>query len=254
MTSREGPPAARPRRRWWNRFASTRWTLIRRVASADPVVSDAAFTDFYNRYWKPLCYVAETRGRFAHDDAEDVVQDFLFRFHTSGAVKRLREAGCEFRAYLVGALIKFMATVRRRAHALKRGGGEPPLSLDFAFDMPEAHSLQVPADLRTPHTELCRRFALAVLDEVWRRLRADCEANGLVRKFDVLKDAILDDPPPGGHAAMAKKLGITVAAVDESLYRLRKRYQKHFVATVAADVPADQVEAQVEFILQALGG
>jgi hypothetical protein len=120
--------------------------------------------------------------------------------------------------------------------------------------MPEAHSLQVPADLHTPHTELCRRFALAVLDEVWRRLRADCEAHGLARKFDVLKDAILDDPPPGGHAAMAKKLGITVAAVDESLYRLRKRYQKRFVATVAADVPADQVEAQVEFILQALGG
>jgi DNA-directed RNA polymerase specialized sigma24 family protein len=252
MTRRERPPAAGPRRRWWNRFASTRWTLIRRIASADPVVSDAAFTDFYNLYWKPLCYVARTRG-FA-DDAEDVVQDFLMRFHASGAFTRLREAGCEFRAYLVGALVKFMAKARRRAHALKRGGGEPPLSLDFAFDMPDAHSLRMPADLRTPHTDLCRQFALAVLEEVWRRLRADCDAHGLLRKFDVLKDAILGDPPPGGHAAMADELGITVAAVNESLYRLRKRYRKHFVATVAANVPADQVDAQLEFILLALGG
>ncbi len=77
----------------------------------------------------------------------------------------------------------FLADEWDKARAQKRGGGVPPVPLQF--DTAETRYGHEPADNVTPEQNYERRWALTLLDEVLRRLRSEYDAgrpDGTVRR------------------------------------------------------------------------
>ena len=71
------------------------------------------------------------------------------------------------RSYLLVALKHFLSNERQRAHAVKRGRGEQPISLDEIM-LNQRFDLE-PAETLTAEQIYERRWATAVLDQVLAR-------------------------------------------------------------------------------------
>src|SRR5204862_5154049 len=104
-------------------------------------------------------------------DADDLVQGFFASILRSRTVARADRGRGRFRAYMLGALKKYMAGQLQRAHALKRGGGARPLSLD-AGPSSECGTIDPPA-ARSPEDAFDREWALRVLDLSLDELRTE---------------------------------------------------------------------------------
>src|SRR5437870_13719715 len=78
-------------------------------------------------YWYPLYAFVRRQGYNPHD-AQDLTQGFFAWLLES---KHLRAAAVErgkFRSFLLVRLKHFLSDERKKAHAEKRGGGQPLLS------------------------------------------------------------------------------------------------------------------------------
>jgi RNA polymerase sigma-70 factor (ECF subfamily) len=109
-----------------------------------------------------------------------------------------------------------------------------------------------PAHDETPERIFERRWALAMLDGVVDKLRAEFVQHGRLDHFDRLKGFLLDqgDTP---YAVLALELGTSEGALKVAVHRLRKRYRDLFRQEIAETVadPAD-VESELRFLAAAL--
>src|SRR5262249_27353771 len=129
----------------------------------------------------------------------------------------------KFRSFLAAACNHFLANEHDRARAKKRGGGRPVLSLDAADA--EGRYRAEPADDLTPGKLFERRWALALLQQVMTRLRAEFEAKGKGRLFDRLRGFLVGEKA-GGYRRAAEELGLSEGAVKVAVHRLRQRYRE----------------------------
>jgi len=149
-------------------FPTTSWTLV--LAAGDPERANSrdAITSLCATYWYPLYAFIRKRGASA-PEAQDLVQEFFVRFIARHYFDRADPEKGNFRTFLLTCLKCFLADEKDRANAQKRGGGVPPLS----FDIATAESIYVrePSHNETPERIYERRWARAVLDRVYGRLR-----------------------------------------------------------------------------------
>lgn len=177
---------------------------------------------------------AFTRRR-GHDaaEAQDLAQEFFTRFlarhYFDGAE---REKG-NFRTFLLTCLKCFLADQNDHANAQKRGGGVAPLP----FEISTAESLYTrePSHNETPGRIYERRWARALLDRVYSRLREEFVRHGRLDHFNHLKAHLMGsgDAP---YADLAAKLGVTEGVLKTGIHRLRKRYRDLLREEVAATV------------------
>jgi RNA polymerase sigma-70 factor (ECF subfamily) len=112
-------------------FRTTVWADIRGAAEHDASASEA----FVQRYRPPLLAYLRRRG-VPSDDVEDVVQEvFLCLFGKDLLAKADRERG-RFRSYLLGVTNNVLLKRIEKRNALKRGGGEAPISLAITGEVP----------------------------------------------------------------------------------------------------------------------
>src|SRR5262249_2410797 len=143
--------------------------------TSTPGASDA-LESLCRTYWFPIYACVRRKGR-SPDDAQDLTQEFLTRLLEKKAFKLADRERGRFRDFLRTSLDHFLVNEWRKTLAEKRGGGAPVISLDqkLAEDLYDA---EPPSPDLTPDRLFEKRWALALLEQVLARLRAEYEAHG----------------------------------------------------------------------------
>jgi len=228
------PPAAR--------FPTTRWSRVLAAAGRSEPDAGAALAELCAAYWYPVYALIRRRGHDP-DAAADLAQDYFAHLLEKGTLAAADPSKGRFRAFLRTDCGFFLADARDRAARLKRGGGVTPISID-ARDA-EGRYLVEPADTLTAERLFDRAWAEALLERALARLAAEYAGSGRAALFAQLEPALMPGPHAEPYAAIAGRLGMTEAAVQQAASRLRRRYRARLREEAAATLHEPD-EAAVE--------
>src|SRR5262249_43762356 len=124
-------------------FETTHWTVVLTARDGDGVSGREALASLCATYWYPLYAFVRRQGSSPHE-AEDLTQEFFFRFLERHSLESVRPSAGKFRSFLLVCLKNFLANERDAARAQRRGGGRPSLPLETG-DAETRYSLE-PAD------------------------------------------------------------------------------------------------------------
>ena len=232
-------------------FATTHWTVVVNAGGNNTPDSGEALEKLCQTYWYPLYAYARRRG-YSVEDAQDLTQDFFARVLERQWLARADQAKGRFRTFLLTAFERFVANEWDKARTLKRGGGVRPIPVQ-QFDTAETRYGVEPADDRTPEQAFAYRWAVALLDQVVKRLEEDYRSKGEAELFALLKPCLVGDRETQPYAALAAQLDLSESAVKVTVHRLRQRYRELLRAEIANTVrsPAE-VEAELKHLFDAL--
>ena len=123
------------------------------------------------------------------------------------------------------------------------------------LDTAETRYGQEPVDTRTPEQAFDRRWAIALLDTVLRRLREEDEAAGRGEVFARLHGCLIGERESQPYAELAAQMNLTEGAVKVAVHRLRKRYRELLRLEIAQTLTADDaVEDELRHLFKVLVG
>ncbi len=229
-------------------FAPTRWSLVA-AAQGRSEPARAALSELCQLYWYPLYAYLRRRGS-RENDAQDEVQGFFADLLAREALAAADPARGRFRSFLLASLANHLAHERDRAHALKRGGGARPLSIDW-LSAEERFRLE-PADSETPERAFERAWAAALLERTLARLEAEFEAKSRGTLFRALRERIGDTSREVPDTPEVRALRMNAQALRVTLHRLRKRYREILREEVAQTVARpEDVEEELRALFAA---
>ena len=154
-----------------NFFFPTRWSLVLAASARNSdLQSRRALNELCGIYWQPLySYVRRCGSQPA--EAEDLIQGFFTQMLQRNDLACVDRTKGKFRSFLLASMNHFLANEWDRQQAKKRGGGKRVQSLDTR-DAEDRYRVE-PIDNVTPEALFVRRWALAVLDQVFIRLREE---------------------------------------------------------------------------------
>jgi RNA polymerase sigma-70 factor (ECF subfamily) len=233
-----------------SKFASTHWSIVLAAGHRSSAESGKALAELCRTYWFPLYAYARRHTRHVHE-AQDLTQGFFaFLLEKDSLAGVLPERG-RFRAFLLTAFRHYMVNEWNKARTQKRGGGVPPISLDFVRGE-ERYSLE-PADRLTPERLYERQWALSLLDHVLKRLHDEFTGAGKAWQFALLKVFITPQAAGVTQAEAARQLGMTEGAVAVAVHRLRRRYAEILRAEIEETVAdAADVDDEIRDLFAAL--
>lgn len=180
------------------------------------------------RYWRPVYWTVRASAGVGEHEARDLTQEFFIRILEGRVIGSVDPAKGSFRAYLRGALKYFLLESREKANRLKRGGGKPPLSLDFEDAGVE------PADLGSePEVALDRAWAFQMLREAVEDLDRSLRADGRAREADVFQayEMSAEGVKPT-YGEVGARFGLGPDDVWNILRMCRKRLRDGLVARI----------------------
>lgn len=204
-------------------YVTTCWSVVLSAGRNNTVDGGAALEKLCRTYWYPLYAYVRRRGYLA-EDAKDLTQEFFARLLKRNWVGRADPQKGKFRSFLLSAMNHFLADEWGKAKALKRGGGVAPLPLEL--NTAETRYIHEPVDNVTPEQNYERRWALALLDEVLRRLRSEYEDEGKAELFVELNPCLVGERTSQAYAELAAKFGVSEGTVKSAVHRLRQRYRQ----------------------------
>ena len=168
-------------------FDSTRWSLVLAAGDRDAPGAEGALEALCGTYWYPIYTFIRRRGHGA-EEAADLTQGFFAKLLEKGSLGAADREKGRFRSFLLTVCKRFLANERDREHAQKRGGGRGVIS----FDAEEAERRYggEPIQGLTPEAIYERRWAVALLEGVFGRLRDEFEGAGKGELYEA----------PEGHA------------------------------------------------------
>jgi RNA polymerase sigma-70 factor (ECF subfamily) len=182
-----------------------------------------------------------------------LTQEFFARLLAGNWVAGADRQRGRFRSFLLSAMKHFMANEWNRAHAQKRGGPQPTLSLDEADAEQRYH--REPVDHATPESLFERSWALALLNDVLARLEADYGREGKQEWMEAMRPALTADSHRIRYGEIAEKLGTSETAARVAVHRLRQRYRRLLQSEVASTVATpEEVKEEMRHLFQVLAG
>ncbi len=231
-------------------FITTHWSV---VLSAKQGSSDAgkALQALCQAYWPPL-YTYIRRSGHAEHDAQDLTQDFLAQLMAKDFLSNVAPHKGKFRSYLLASLKNFLASEHQRATALKRGGGVTLVPLDAN---PEEDFLRAePATHETPESIFERRWAVALMERAFAKLRDEVTAAGKTAQFDRLKEYLQADAGRGDYTVAARDLKMSPSAVGVAVHRLRQRFGELIRREIADTVASpEEIDGELRHLASVLG-
>lgn len=230
-------------------FTTTRWSLVLSAQDESTAQASEALAQLCQAYWYPLYAFIRRRGFTAHD-AQDLTQEFFYRLLDRHYLRAVDHRKGRFRSFLLASVEHFLANDWRRSQAQKRGGQATLVSID---DSAETRYLQENPPTLSPERVYEQRWAIAFLDRVLQRLRREFVEAGKQRQFEAFKVFLTGDGPPSTHAALARELETTEAAVKMAVSRLRQRYAEVLRSEIADLVARpEDIEDELRALLNAL--
>ena len=202
-------------------------------------------------YWFPL-YAFVRRAGHAADEAQDLTQAFFAELLAKDVLAVADPRRGKFRSFLQGAIKHFLAKEHRRQGAQRRGGHKALFSLDFDSGENRYRRIE-PADNLTPERLYEKRWALALLDLVFARLREEFSAASKLAQFDRLKQFLAGQPGDISYREVANELGMTEGAVKVAVHRMRRRYRDLLNEEIAQTVTGpEELEEELRDLRAAL--
>lgn len=231
-------------------FHTTHWTVVLAARAGDGTAAGEALASLCATYWCPLYAFIRRQGSSPHE-AEDLTQEFFYRFLERQALGSVQPAAGKFRSFLLACLKNFLANERERAQAQRRGGGQPVIPLDSG-DAETRYSLE-PADNRTPEAMFERRWAFAVLEQTMNALRRENSSGEKRELFEALQGFLPGGQGSVSRADLAAKRGVSVGAIDVAIHRLRQRFGALLREQVAQTVSSEtEVEEEIRHLISVL--
>jgi len=233
-------------------FQKTSWSLILAASSRSTSHSRQALATLCQTYWNPV-YAFIRRNGHDPDRAEDLTQDFFARLIEKKFWEAADQKRGRFRSFLMVSVKHFLTNEWDRTRAIKRGGGQPTVSIDKL----EAERWYLPASrhAETPERLFERRWALSLLERVMQSLKSEYEASGKSMLFETLVVFLNRDGDPIRYEELAASSGMSVGALRTSVYRLRQKYHDLLRAEIAETVETpDLVDEEIRFLLATLSG
>jgi RNA polymerase sigma factor (sigma-70 family) len=230
-------------------FATTHWSVVLEAQGQSPAAQEA-LEKLCRTYWRPVYSFIRREGT-GREEAEDLTQSFFVLLLQRRNFDDVRKEKGRLRSYLLTSLKHFLVSEHRRAVTVKRGKGQQPVPLE---ELTAAKLAQLePADNLSADRLYERRWALAVMEQVLRRLRDEYDRAGNAALFDLLKQLLPDEPGAPSRAEIAAQLGMTENAVRQALHRLRHRYQVLLREEIAHTVAiASDIEDELRYLISVL--
>jgi len=236
-----------PRR---DRFATTRWSLVLAAGGGVGGRSKQALASLCEMYWPPVYAFVRHQGHSV-DDARDLTQEFFARVIEKNFIHGADRNRGRFRSYLFAAVSHFLSNERDRARALKRGGPNPPRSLNL--EGAEGEYQIEPRDELTPEKLFDYRWALVLLGRVLSHLEGECVRDGKNELFDELKGFLTGDSEGVSYKEVAATLGMTEGAVKVAVHRLRRRFRDLLIDEIAETVSSpEEIEEEIQYLTKAV--
>lgn len=233
------------------RFATTRWSLVVAAGGDDSEESRVALETLCETYWYPLYAFVRRQGRDPQT-AQDLTQGFFTRLLEKEDLKDVRRERGRFRSFLLAAMKNFLINDWDKQQAVKRGGGQRALSLDF--DSAENRYRLEPADTQTAEHVFQRQWALTLLDRVQQRLADEARESGRNDQFAVLR-RYLTGTAETTYAEAAAELGTTEGAVKTAVHRLRGRFRTLLREEISQTVAEEgEIDDEIRSLFEALRG
>ena len=233
-------------------FTPTHWSVVVAAGRNDSTHARVALEKLCRTYWPPIYAFVRRQGHNPHD-AKDLTQEFFARLLAKNYLAEVDRAKGRFRSFLLASLKHFLANEWDKSQAQKRGGGQVLIPIDAATA--ETSCGFQPADNLTAEKIFERRWALTLLDQVLRRLRADYVRDGKEKLFEQLKPTLTEASRTVAYAQMATRLDTTEGAVKVAVHRLRQRYRELLRAEIAETVAtSSEVEDEIRNLFAALAG
>ncbi len=204
------------------RFNTTRWSLVAKVAAPIAGETDAALDELCAIYWRPVYAEIRRRG-MPPEDAQDLTQEFFVRLLRHNAFGRAEPEKGKLRSYLLAALDHFMVDYLRHRGAAKRGGGEVLISINS--DDGESWFLNQAANTMTPAESFDHGWALILMDRALSALRREYEEGGRKVIFENACPFLAAEDGSKGYDEASVAAGLTPEAFKVAVYRLRKRFR-----------------------------
>jgi DNA-directed RNA polymerase specialized sigma24 family protein len=231
-------------------FSTTHWTLVVEAGQEDSPEAREALEVLCKTYWYPLYAFARGLGR-QPDSAEDLVQSFFAQMIEKNSLRSVDKTRGRFRTFLLTSFKRFTTNDWIREGALKRGGGERPISLDHGVG--ERRLEEEIGGHRAPDLEFERRWAVTLIENARLRLRKEFTKAGKEDRFDGLEPHLAGDATATTYAKLAKQFKITEGGVKAEAFRLRQRYRNHLRAEVGKTVTRpDEVDDEIAYLMSVL--
>src|SRR5256714_1238340 len=156
-------------------FATTQWTRVLAARGESPDAR-AALSELCEAYYRPV--LAFIRSWTGDDDrARDLTHDFFSRLLGGKGVAGVDPRRGRFRSFLLGAAKHFLADVRDRELAARRGGQHEHVPLKPETDTSPGTD---PPDPRTPQLAIAfdREWALTILHRALNALASQQKEHG----------------------------------------------------------------------------
>lgn len=231
-------------------FTTTHWSVVLSAREPSPD-SEQAMQALCRAYWPPLYTYIRRRGYGVHD-AQDLTQDFIAQLLARDFLSAVSRDKGRFRSFLLASLKNFLASEHQRATAAKRGGGAQLVPLDAD---PEENFLSAePATHTTPETIFERRWAIALMERAFARLREETATAGKAAQFERLKGYLEADAGRGDYTVAAHDLKMSSVAVGVAVHRLRRRFGELIRREIANTVASpDEIDDEMRHLIEVLG-
>ena len=230
-------------------FVTTRWSVVL-AARGESTEASAALEKLCRTYWWPLYGFVRRQG-YKPEEAQDFTQAFFARLLQRKDLETVRQERGRLRSYLLASLKNFLSKARHRELTVKRGEGRPLVSLEDL--LARERTDQEPAHKLSPDRLYERRWALALLERVLTRLRAEYEAAGKLPLFDRLKELLARESGQPSQAEIAAELQMTENAVKQAFHRMRHRCRQLLQEEIAHTVSVQEdVEDELRYFIAVL--
>ncbi len=186
------------------------------------------------------------------EDSRDLTQSFFTQLLDKNYLKDADQQRGRFRSFLLAALKHFLANEWDRAHAKKRGGESPVISIDSQDG--ERRYRHEPTDSQTAEKIYDRRWALTLLNQVLMQLEDEYRQADKSRLFECLQSCLQGSKDGPSYAQLADQLGTTEGAIKVAVHRLRRRYRELLTAEIAQTVGSPlEIEEEIRCLFDAVG-
>jgi len=236
------------------RFRSTHWSVVLTAAQDQTPAGQAALAHLYRTYWYPLYSHVRRRG-YRPQDAQDLTQGFFLHLLEHRGLTHVDPHKGRFRSFLLASLQNFLSVAQHRERRIKRGGLCKFISLD-AETVESRYQLEPVDDLGLTAEQIFdARWALTLLNKAMTSVQAQYGARGKGKIFETLKGFLPRGSTEelGSYHEAAVTLGVSEAAVNTLIHRLRQQYSVALRREVARTVsePA-AIDDEIHLLCEAL--